>query len=203
MFARSIFRHAVRSFEGAHPRIHETAFVAPTADVIGKVRIGKDSSIWYNCVLRGDVNTISIGERTNIQDGTIIHVRSGEKLSGSNPNETKIGDDVTIGHAAIIHACTLEDRSFIGMQACIMDFAVVESEAMIGAGALVTPRTVVKSGELWAGRPAKKLRDLREDERKNIQDSATGYVTFGLRHKEGSNYLSGDHEDRAATKIEY
>lgn len=163
-------------YKGIMPKIHDTAFIAPSASIIGDVKIGKDSNIWYGCVLRGDVNNIKIGERTNIQDGTVIHVTT--DFQG-----TYIGDDVTVGHNAIIHACTLEDLSFVGMGACVMDGAVVESNAMLAAGALLTPNKSIPSGELWAGSPAKYMRDLTEKELDYIKWSAPHYVELGREHK--------------------
>ena len=147
----------IRPFKGISPKIAESAFIAEGAVVIGEVTIGKEASIWYNCVVRGDVNFISIGERTNIQDGTIVHVATAD-------GPTLIGNDVLIGHAAIIHGCTLEDGCFIGMAATVMDNAVVEREAMVAAGALVTPGKRVKARQLWAGAPAKFMRELTEIE---------------------------------------
>ncbi len=143
----------VLPYRGVAPRIAADAFVAPGAVVVGDVEIGPESSVWFGCVLRGDVNVIRIGARTNLQDGTIVHV-------ASDGPATIVGDDVTIGHGAIIHACTLESGCFIGIRATIMDGAVVESGAMVAAGALVTPGKRVKAGELWAGAPARRLRDL-------------------------------------------
>src|SRR5208337_2586913 len=137
--------------------IHPEAFVAPGAVVIGDVVIGAGSSVWFNCVVRGDVHHIRVGERTNIQDGTVVHVTGGKFA-------THIGSDITIGHGCVLHACTLEDGCFIGMGAIILDGAVVESGAMVAAGALVTPGKRVKAGELWAGNPAKLLRPLSPDD---------------------------------------
>ena len=152
----------IRSFAGKHPRIDPEAFIAETAVVIGDVAIGPGSSIWYGSVLRGDLHRITIGRDSNIQDGTVIHVNSDRDGDGGMP--TVIGDEVVIGHMALIHACTVQDRAFIGMGAIVMDGAVVEPDAMVAAGAMVTPRKVVKSGELWAGRPACCLRTLGEAE---------------------------------------
>ena len=163
-------------YKGIVPKINDSAFIAPTASVIGDVEIGADSQIWYGCTVRGDVNDITIGARTNIQDGSVIHVTHG--FSG-----THIGDDVTVGHNAILHACTVHDKGFVGMQACVMDGAVVESYGMVAAGALVPPGKVVKSGELWVGRPAKAVRELSDDERKYIDWSAPHYVVLGAEHK--------------------
>lgn len=145
----------IRAFNGILPTIDPTAFIAETAAVIGDVVIGRDSGIWYGCTVRGDVNEIRIGARTNIQDGTVIHV-------ASEGQGTYIGDDITVGHLALLHACTLEDGCFIGMKACIMDGAYVESGAMVAAGALVTPGKRVKRGFLWAGSPARPVRELSE-----------------------------------------
>lgn len=131
-------------FKNILPRIAAGVFVAPTAAVIGDVEIGEDSSIWFGCTVRGDVNNVVIGKRTNIQDGTVIHVSN--SLQG-----TYIGDDVTVGHMALLHACTIEDGAFVGMKACVMDGAVVEAGAMVAAGALVTPGKRVPKGQLWAG----------------------------------------------------
>ncbi len=155
-------------FKGITPKLAEDVFVAETAVVIGDVEIGSGSSVWYGCVLRGDVNRIRVGRNTNLQDGTIVHCndpREGDyrEIGGGEP--THIGDNVVVGHMALIHACTLEDGAFIGMRAVVLDRAVVESGAMVAAGAVVTPDKVVKSGEIWAGTPARRLRDLRADER--------------------------------------
>lgn len=163
-------------YKGIYPKIHDTAFIAASASVVGDVEIGEDSNIWYNCVLRGDVNDIKIGARTNIQDGTVIHVTT-------NFQGTYIGNDVTVGHAAILHACTVEDFGFVGMQACVMDGAVVESRGMLAAGALLTPNKRVPSGQLWAGSPAKYMRDLTQGELDYINWSAPHYVELGREHK--------------------
>ncbi|PCI98430.1 MAG: gamma carbonic anhydrase family protein [Alphaproteobacteria bacterium] len=163
-------------YKGIIPQIHDSAFIAPSASIIGDVQIGEDSNIWYNCALRGDVNDIKIGKRTNIQDGTVIHVTT-------NFQGTHVGDDVTVGHLAILHACTIEDFGFVGMQACVMDGAVVESHGMLAAGALLTPNKRVPSGELWAGSPAKYMRDLTDKERAYLKWSAPHYVELGREHK--------------------
>lgn len=144
-------------YKGKYPTIHPRAFIAQTATIIGDVEIGAQSGIWYGCVVRGDVNEIRVGERTNIQDLTMIHCA--ELGQG-----TYIGNDVTVGHSAILHACTIEDGAFVGIQACVMDDCIVEKGAMVAAGALVTPGKKVLSGEVWAGRPAKKLRDINDDD---------------------------------------
>ncbi len=152
-----------------NPKIREGVYVADNAVVIGEVSIDEGSSVWFNCLIRGDVNDIKIGKRTNIQDATVVHVSS--TLQG-----TYIGDDVTIGHGALIHACTIDNGAFIGMQACIMDGAHVEAGAMVAAGALVSPRKTIPSGELWGGTPARYMRDLTPEEKQNITSSAEHYV---------------------------
>lgn len=151
------------------PRLAASAWVAPGAQIVGDVEIGEESSIWYNCVVRGDVNNVIIGARTNIQDGSVIHV-------SSTGQGTYIGNDVTVGHMALLHACTVEDAAFIGMKACVMDDAYVETGAMVAAGAIVTSGKRVKTGELWAGIPARPMRQLTEEERKYIPYSAAHYV---------------------------
>lgn len=157
------------SYKNERPKLGSHVFIASTAALIGDVVIGDDSSVWFGCTLRGDVNNIIIGKRSNIQDGTVIHV-------SSTGQGTYIGDDVTVGHQALLHACTVEDECFIGMQACLMDDVFVETGAMIAAGALVTPGKRIPSGELWAGRPAKKMRDLTAEESAHITYSAGHYV---------------------------
>jgi carbonic anhydrase/acetyltransferase-like protein (isoleucine patch superfamily) len=149
-------------YNGKTPKIANDAFIAHNATIIGDVEIGSKSSIWFGCVLRGDVNYIRVGNNTNIQDGTIIHVSRYE-------GPTIIGNGITIGHQALLHACTLEDHCFIGMASQIIDKAIVESKAMVAAGSLVTPRKIVKTGELWAGIPAKLLRELKPEETEYIR----------------------------------
>ncbi|MSO99105.1 MAG: gamma carbonic anhydrase family protein [Rhodospirillaceae bacterium] len=144
-------------WKGVRPTVAADAFIAPNATLIGDLVIGARSSIWFNVVMRADVNYIRVGERTNIQDGTIVHV-------ATNDGPTLIGNDVLIGHAAIIHGCTLEDGCFVGMAATVMDDAVVEAGAMVAAGALVGPGKRVPKGQLWAGTPAKFMRELKPDE---------------------------------------
>lgn len=168
----------ILAFAGKFPAISEEAFVAPTAAVIGDVVVGAGSSIWFSCAVRGDVHEIRIGERTNIQDGSVVHVTHGKF-------GCYIGSDITIGHGAIIHACTLEDGCFIGMGATVMDGVVVESQAMVAAGALVTPNKRVKRGELWAGSPARFLRHLTREEIAGFPRQAAHYAELARRYKAG------------------
>jgi carbonic anhydrase/acetyltransferase-like protein (isoleucine patch superfamily) len=174
-------------FHNFQPRIAVGAFIAQTAVVIGDVEIGEDCGIWYGCVLRGDGNVIRIGPRTNIQDGTVIHVNhetdGGRGKSGFACN---IGADVTIGHMALVHACTLEDGSFVGMKACVMDGAVVETGGMVAAGALLTPGKRVRKGELWAGSPAKLMRPLTSAETEMFQWTVEHYVERARTYRTAS-----------------
>ena len=167
-------------YQGVLPTIAEDAFIAPNATVIGKVTIGSQSSVWFNTVIRGDVMSISIGDRTNLQDGTIVHVTGGMF-------DTVIGSDVLIGHRAIIHGCTLEDGCFIGMGATVLDGAVIETGAMVAAGAMITPGKHVKKGELWAGSPAKFFREIGDAEFKEFADGTEGYRQLGQEYKEALN----------------
>jgi len=163
-------------FKGTLPTIDPECFVAPNATIIGDVVMGKGTNVWFGCVIRGDVHEIRIGERTNIQDGTIVHVTSGKF-------GTYIGSDITIGHGAVLHACTLEDGCFIGMGATILDGVVVESGAMVAAGAVVTPGKRVKKGELWAGNPAKLLRELKPEDVAFFPKSAENYVNLANQYR--------------------
>ncbi len=152
-------------FNNHVPRVASDAFVAKTAVLIGDVEIGAAAGIWFGCVLRGDGNLISIGARSNVQDGTVIHVNEEpEGGRGGAGYACRVGDDVTVGHMALLHGCTLEPGSFVGMKACIMDGCVVEGEGMVAAGALLTPGKRVRRGELWAGSPAKLMRRLTPEE---------------------------------------
>ena len=163
-------------FKGKTPVIHPSAFIAPGCRIIGDVEIGEDASIWYNCVIRADVNRIRIGARSNVQDGTVIHCDSpGDGID--RPLEgwpTIIGDDVLIGHMAMVHGCTIHDRGFVGLGAIAMNKAVIGSDAMLAAGAMLTENKVMGERELWAGRPAKKLRDL--------DDAAVMGMRAGVMH---------------------
>lgn len=171
----------IRPFQGVHPKIDESAFIAETAVVIGDVEIGKESSIWYNVVARGDVNFIRIGARTNIQDLSMLHVT--HKKTADDPGAPLVlGDDVTVGHSVTLHGCTVENGAFIGMQAIIMDKAVVGEGALVGARSLVTEGTVIPPHTLWVGAPAKYKRDLTPDEIAWLKKSAGNYVRYALQY---------------------
>ena len=159
----------VMPWNGHHPKLGRGVFVASGAAVIGQVEIGEDSNVWFNTVIRGDVNTINIGARTNIQDNTTIHVTS-------KTGPTVIGDNVTIGHNAVIHACTIEDYCLIGMGSTILDGAVIRSNCFIAAGSVVTPGKEMPSGMMVMGSPAKPVRPLTQAELDFLRKSALDYV---------------------------
>jgi carbonic anhydrase/acetyltransferase-like protein (isoleucine patch superfamily) len=169
------------SFGGHRPRIDPAAFVAPGARLIGDIGIGPESSIWYNCVLRGDVNRIRIGARTNIQDGSVLHVDS-PRPGHEAGHPTLIGDDVLIGHLAMVHGCLLHDRAFVGLGSIVMDGCEIGSDAMLAAGALLTQGKRIPSGQLWAGRPAKYVRDLNEADLAGMALGVAHYVALAKLH---------------------
>lgn len=176
--AESIGGHGpLYTLDGIAPRVHPTAFIAPNAAVIGNVEIGPESGVWFGCVIRGDTNKIRIGARSNIQDGTIIHV--------DDQAATTIGDDVTVGHAAIIHGCTLKDRAFVGMGSTVLDLSVIEEEGMLGAAGLLTPGKVIGRRELWTGSPAKLRRVMEEAERRGFDRNAITYRELAARYRAG------------------
>ena len=164
-------------FRNHVPAIAPDAFIAANATLIGQVEIGARANIWFGCVLRGDLASIHVGALTNVQDGTVVHVSS--VANGA----TWIGERVTIGHMALIHACRLEDRCFVGMKACVMDGAVVETGAWIAAGAVVTPGKRVKSGELWAGTPARLLRAVTAEEARYIETLPERYAELAEQYR--------------------
>jgi carbonic anhydrase/acetyltransferase-like protein (isoleucine patch superfamily) len=173
----------IRSFKGIQPDIDPTAFIAETAVIVGEVRVGKESSIWYNVVARGDVNFIRIGDRSNIQDLSMLHVT--HKKTPEDPGAPLvIGDDVTVGHSVTLHGCTIGSGAFIGMQAIIMDKAVVGEGALVGARSLVTEGTVIPPHTLWVGAPAKYKRDLTPDEIAWLQKSAGNYVAYARQYRD-------------------
>ena len=165
--------------DGVRPTLDPTAYVAPDAAVIGDVWLGAGASVWFQCVLRGDTNRIRVGARSNIQDGTIVHVNAGEEWA------CHIGDDVTIGHGCIIHACTLQDGAFVGMGATVLDGAVIETGGMLAANALLTPGKRIPAGELWGGSPARKMRVIPPEERVDLDRIAVHYSAMGARYRAG------------------
>lgn len=186
----------VLSHAGKTPAIHETVFVAPSASIIGHVQVGKGSSVWYGATVRGDVHNITIGEQTTIGDRAVVHVA---KLRGDAP--TKIGSRVTIGARAVIHACTLEDESTVGAGAQVLDKAVVKTHAALAPGAVLTPGKTVPSGQLWAGVPAKFVRELTAEEIANIKREAVASFELATVHKaETSKDYLQVMEDEAAWK---
>lgn len=172
----------VAAIHGKTPRIHSSAFIAPGCRIIGDVEIGPDVSIWYNCVIRADVNRVVIGARTNVQDGSVIHCDS-PKTARPEGYPTLIGEDVLIGHMAMVHGCTLEDRAIVGLGAIVMDGSYVESDGMLAAGAQLTGKRI-GARQLWMGRPAKYLRDLDDAAIVANQASVRGYVVNGRLHAE-------------------
>ena len=166
----------IRAFQGVSPIIGEGTYVDEAATVIGDVVLGDDVSIWPGTVVRGDVNYIRIGSRTNVQDGTIIHVTHDGPYGKPGGFATVIGEDVTIGHAAVIHACVIEDACLIGMGATVLDGALIKKNGFVGAGAVIPPGKVVESGELWLGNPAKCVRKLSEKEIEQLYYSAQHYM---------------------------
>jgi carbonic anhydrase/acetyltransferase-like protein (isoleucine patch superfamily) len=168
--------HNLLSYRDKYPRVADSAMIAPTAVVVGDVVIGEESSIWFGCIIRADVNEIRIGPRSNIQDASVVHV-------AKEGQGTYIGANVTIGHMALLHACTLEDGCLIGMRATLMDNCVVEEGAMVAAGALVTPGKRVRRGELWAGAPAKLIRTLTSSDRAAIAKLAPRYVGLAAEYR--------------------
>jgi carbonic anhydrase/acetyltransferase-like protein (isoleucine patch superfamily) len=175
-------------WRGMWPQIDASAFIAPTAAILGDVRIAADANIWFGCTLRGESRSVIIGRGSNIQDGAVLHI------GGGGP--TRVGDHVTVGHMALIHGCHLEDRCFVGMQATVMDDAVVESGAMVAAGALVTQGKRVPAGELWAGRPAKKMRDLGEGEIAELALHAPHYVELAREYMAVIGLGAPDNQER-------
>lgn len=166
----------VLPFQHHTPQMAENVFIAPGAAVVGQVQLGAHSSVWFNATIRGDVNAVTIGSQTNIQDNACLHVTY-QKWP------LTIGNKVTVGHGAILHGCTLEDLVLVGMGAIVMDGAVVETGAMVAAGAMVTPGKRVKSGELWAGRPAQFMRQLTQEETDYLSWSATHYSRLAEHYR--------------------
>lgn len=159
---------AIESIGGISPKIHDSVFIAASADVIGRVTIHQEASVWYNATLRGDINDIVIGPRSNVQDNVVIHL--------ADDYGCHVGELVTVGHSAILHACTVKDEVLVGMGAIVLDGAVIGERSIIGAGALVTGGTVIPPGSLVLGSPAKVVRGLSLDEQENVKSWAEKYV---------------------------
>ena len=173
---------SIRPFAGTAPDIHPGAFVDDSAVVTGRVVIGADSSVWPLCSLRGDLLEIRIGERTNVQDNSVLHTTDDNEFApGGYP--LTIGDDVTIGHSCTIHACTIEDLCLIGMGATVLDGSIVRTGAMVGANSLVPPGKDLEGGFLWIGSPVKKARELSKREKAFLKFSAETYVELMQRHR--------------------
>lgn len=173
---------AIRTFEQYTPQIDPTAFVDDSAVVTGNVLIGADSSIWPMCSVRGDIHSIRIGQRTNIQDGSILHVTHDSEFAPGG-HALAIGNDVTVGHNAVVHACTVEDLCLVGMGSVLLDGAIIRSGAIVGAGSLVPPGKELEGGCLWLGSPVKRVRELTEKEKAFLAYSADHYVDLKNRHR--------------------
>jgi carbonic anhydrase/acetyltransferase-like protein (isoleucine patch superfamily) len=171
----------IYEFLNSSPQFDDTVFVAPSADIIGDVTIGSESSIWFNVTIRGDVNWIEIGERTNIQDNSSVHVTN-------QTGPTSIGNDVTIGHNAMVHACTIHDRVLIGIQSTVLDGAIIHSDVILAAGSLVPPGKELESGYLYMGSPAKKSRKLTDEEIESIKQNAANYIAYQRAYKRVDTY---------------
>jgi len=172
----------LRNFQQHHPQIASSAYIDSSAVVIGAVEIGEDSSVWPLCVVRGDVQRIQIGARTSIQDGTVVHVtHDGPFSPGGHP--TLIGNDVTVGHKAILHACTVENLVLIGMGVIVMDKAIIQSNVIVGAGSVIPPGKILESGYLYVGSPVKRMRPLTDKEQEFLPYTAQNYVKLKEQHR--------------------
>jgi carbonic anhydrase/acetyltransferase-like protein (isoleucine patch superfamily) len=178
--------------KGINPVVPDSCFVAPSADIIGDVQMGEESSAWFQVVIRGDVNSIRIGARTNIQDGSILHVTRDKMPMKGAP--LKIGDDVTIGHRVTLHGCTIKNRILIGMGATVLDGAVIDDDSIVAAGALVTKGKVFPPRSLIQGSPAKAVRELTDDEVSMVKASANNYVGDTRFYNEEFEHLFADHD---------
>lgn len=167
----------IRPFRGVHPQIHPTAFIEESAQIIGDVHIGEQSSVWFNAVLRGDVFFIRIGDRTNVQDGTVIHVSNGT-------DETILEDEVTIGHNVTLHGCYIERGSLIGIGAIVMDGVRVGKKSLVAAGSLLTPGTIIPPRSLVMGSPAKVKRPLTDQEVSDLDQYWKNYVEYTSQYRE-------------------
>ena len=176
---------AVRKYLDSSPSLAEDVFIDDSAVVIGRVNIGKDSSVWPLTAIRGDVHDIKIGECTNIQDGSVLHCTSPDSI-GPNGFALTIGNDVTVGHRVVLHGCTIHDRVLVGMGAIIMDGSVIESDVIVGAGSVISPGKTLESGGLYVGSPAKRVRDLKQEELDFLVYSAAHYVKLKNLYQDGS-----------------
>ena len=163
-------------YKNLSPNIHETAYLADGVVIAGDVTIQEHANIWFNSVIGGDVAKVTIGKNTNIQDGTIIHT---SRFDGT----THIGSNITIGHMALIHACSIEDNAFIGMQSTVMDKSIVEEYGFLGAGSLLSPGKIVRKNEMWIGRPAKFVRMITDQEREFMQGNLQNYLDLAKAYK--------------------
>ena len=173
----------ILSFQNTTPSISEGVFVAPSADIIGDVSIGKNSSIWFGAVIRGDVNFIRIGKNTSIQDLSMVHVTHYTKDDKSDGFPTIIGDNVTVGHCVTLHGCTIEDACLIGMSSTILDGAIIGKESIVAAGSLVTKNKVFPPRSMIMGNPAKFVRELNDEEVASLYQSAENYVRFKSQYQ--------------------
>jgi len=174
----------IYEYQGTRPILGPDVYLAPNATVIGDVQLGESASVWFGAVLRGDVGFIRIGARTNVQDGAVVHVTGGW-------TNTTVGEDVTVGHLALLHGCTVGNRALIGMGAIVLDGASIGDECLIAAGSLVTPRTVIPARSFVMGRPAKVVRELKDEELAQIVASAVHYVENAQRFRESLRLVEG------------
>jgi gamma-carbonic anhydrase len=172
---------SVIAIGGKTPQIHDSAFIAPGCRIIGDVTIGPEASIWYNCVIRAEVNRIVIGARSNIQDGSVVHC-DGPMPGTPDGFPTIIGDDALVGHNVMLHGCTLHDRAFVGLSATVMNGAVIEGDAMLAAGAMLTQGKRIEARQLWAGAPARLVRDLDEAAVVGMRMGVAHYVENAKAH---------------------
>jgi carbonic anhydrase/acetyltransferase-like protein (isoleucine patch superfamily) len=172
---------SIITLNGHTPRIHDTAFIAPGCRIIGDVEIGEGASIWYNCVLRADVNAIRIGARSNVQDGTVIHCDSDK--GGMKGWPTIIEEDALVGHMAMLHGCTIRSNALVGLGSIVMDGCIIENDGMLAAGGMLTPGKCIPAGQMWGGRPARYMRDLTEAQKMGNQMGVAHYVHNATIHK--------------------
>jgi gamma-carbonic anhydrase len=176
---------SIITLNGHTPRIHDSAFIAPGCRIIGDVEIGPEASIWYNCVLRADVNAIRIGARSNVQDSTVIHCDS--EKGGMKGGPTIIEDGALIGHMAMLHGCTVRSNALVGLGAIVMDGCVIEENAMLAAGAMLTPGKSIASFQMWGGRPARFMREIDDAWAMGNKIAVAHYVNNGQQHKAAIN----------------